>query len=439
MKIRFYNARILAMDDSFDILEGELWVKENKILYIGDGKDTERILKEEEGGRIEWDREIDVKRNLLMPGFKDAHTHTAMTFLRSYADDLPLQDWLNNQVFPKEALLTPEDIYWLTRHGIMEYLTSGITSAMDMYMQTGQIAQAAIDSGFRMVQVGSINDFGGRVSDCEREFQSLNNLHELSSYMFGFHAEYTTSREIMLGLADLAEKYKAPVWMHNSETKAEVEGCKERYHGLTPTQLFDELGIYNYGGGGYHCVWMDEKDLQIFKEKNLSVITNPASNAKLASGIAPIQTMLDMGIQIGIGTDGAASNNCLDMFREMFLTTALAKLRGMDASAVDARQVLKMATVNGARAMGLKNADVLAEGKLADLIMIDMRQPNMQPENNIVKNLVYSGSKQNVKMTMINGKILYEDGNFYTGEDLDYLNRKANEIIQRMICQSGEN
>jgi 5-methylthioadenosine/S-adenosylhomocysteine deaminase len=438
MNIRFYNARILPMDDSFEITEGELWVKGKKIIYIGDGSDTARILDKEPNGRIEWDREIDVERNILMPGFKDAHTHTAMTFLRSYADDLPLQDWLNTQVFPKEALLTPEDIYWLTRHGILEYLTSGITSAMDMYMQTSQIAQAAIHSGFRMVQVGSINNFGGTVAECEREYLDLNNMHELSSYMFGFHAEYTTSREIMQGLARLSHKYHAPVWMHNSETKSEVEGCKERYCGLTPTQLFDELGIYNNGGGGYHCVWMDEKDLQIFKDRNLTVVTNPASNAKLASGIAPIQKMLDMGINIAIGTDGAASNNCLDMFREMFLTTALAKLREMDASAVDAKQVLKMATVNGARAMGLEDCDLLAEGKLADMIMIDMKQPNMQPENNIVKNIVYSGSKQNVKMTMINGEILYEDGKFYVGEDAEFLNRKANEIIQRMIRQSAE-
>ena len=425
MNIRFYNARILTMDGNFDITEGELWVEGKKISYIGPSKAPEEVDK------VEWDRQIDAQRNLLMPGFKDAHTHTAMTFLRSYADDLPLQDWLNKQVFPKEALLTGEDIYFLTKHGILEYLTSGITAAFDMYMHTDQIAKAAVESGFRMVQVGAINDFGGTLEECEQDYLRLNSYNELSSYMFGFHAEYTTKRDTMRGLAALAERYHAPIYMHNSETKAEVAGCIQRY-GLTPTQLFDELGIFEYGGGGFHCVWMDQKDLDIYKEKGLYAVTNPASNMKLASGIAPIQKMLDMGITVAIGTDGAASNNCLDMFREMFLVTGLAKLREKDASAVDAREVLKMATVNGAHAMGLDDCDVLAEGKYADIIMIDMHQPNMQPENDIVRNLVYSGSKQNVKLTMVAGKILYEDGKFNIGTDPEVIYREANDILRRL-------
>ena len=432
MNIRFYNARILTMEDRRKMIEGELWVRGNRIVYIGDGSDIQRVYEENADTMLIWDREIDVNRNLLMPGFKDAHTHTAMTFLRSYADDLPLQSWLNDQVFPKEALLTPDDIYYLTRHGILEYLTSGITAGFDMYYSRDRIAQAAIDSGFRMVQVSALNDFGGTIGEMEEEYLKYNEIHPLSSYFLGFHAEYTTSLSLLEGVADLADKYHAPVYTHNSETKSEVDGCIERY-GKTPTQLFDALGIYNYGGGGYHCVWFDEKDIQIFRDRGLSVVTNPASNAKLASGIAPIQRMMDSGINIAIGTDGAASNNCLDMFREMFLTTALAKLRENDAAAADALEVLKMATVNGAQAMGLEDCDILAEGKIADLIMIDMHQPNMQPENNIEKNIVYAGSKQNVKMTMIDGVIRYYNGEFFVDEDPEYLYRKANEIIRRMV------
>ena len=435
MNIRFYNARILSMDGSCDIVSGELWVQGNKILYIGNGTDTDRIYKKQPGNIIKWDREIDAKNNLLMPGFKDAHTHTAMTFLRSYADDLPLAEWLNNQVFPKEALLTPDDIYLLTKHGIMEYLTSGITSGFDMYMKMGSGAQAAIETGFRYVLCDAINDFGGTVEEMEESYTKYNNMHELISYVYGFHAEYTTSLNIMEGIAGLAEKYKAPVYMHNSETKSEVEGCIDRY-GKTPTQLFNDLGIYNYGGGGFHCVWMSDEDIEIFKKRGLYAVTNPASNTKLASGIAPIQRYMDEGVNLAIGTDGAASNNCLDMFREMFLMTGLGKLREMDASAVPAEKVLEAATVGGARAMGLNDADVLAEGKLADIIMIDMHQPNMQPENNIVKNIVYSGSKQNVKMTMINGNILYEDMQFNIGIEPEEVYSQANAIIKRMISQS---
>ena len=422
MKIRFYNARILTMaEDNFDIIHGELWVDENKISYVGPGKENNE----------NWDREIDAKGNLLMPGFKNAHTHSPMTFLRSFADDMPLFDWLNNQIFPKEAQLTAEDAYWLTKLAIMEYLTSGITANFDMYFHADEIAKASIESGFRTVLLSSLNDFVSSLEAMEEEYVKFNHLHPLISYELGFHGEYTTSENLLKGVAKLAHQFKAPVYMHNSETEREVKECIER-HGTTPTSYLDSLGIFDYGGGGYHCVHMTEEDLQVCVDRDLSVITNPGSNTKLASGIAPLQKMLDMGIRIGIGTDGPASNNCLDMFREMFLATGLGKLREKDASAVPAEQVVKMATVNGAIAMGLKECDTLEVGKLADLIMIDLHQPNMQPLNNIVKNLVYSGSKQNVKMTMINGKILYEDNKFYIGVDPEVIYDKANEIINRM-------
>ena len=205
----------------------------------------------------------------------------------------------------------------------------------------------------------------------------------------------------------------------------------ERY-GLTPPALFDSLGLFDFGGGGYHCVYFTEEDMDLFAKKGLHVITNPGSNTKLASGIAPITRFLEKGINVGIGTDGASSNNCLDMFREMFLTTGLAKLRDKDASAVAPEEVLKMATTNGARAMGLMDCDVLAEGKKADIIMIDLHQPNMQPLNNIAKNIVYSGSKMNVKMTMIDGRILYYEGKYLCCDDPERLYAKANEIIRRL-------
>ena len=201
---------------------------------------------------------------------------------------------------------------------------------------------------------------------------------------------------------------------------------------MTPPQFLDSLGLFDYGGGGYHCVHFTEEDMDLFAKKGLHIITNPGSNTKLASGVAPITRFLEKGINVGIGTYGASSNNCLDMFREMFLTTGLAKLKEKDASAVDAEEVLKMATVNGAKAMGLTDCDILAEGKKADIIMIDLHQPNMQPLNNIAKNIVYSGSKQNVKMTMIDGRILYYDGRFLCCDDVEALYAKANEIIARL-------
>lgn len=427
MNIRIYNAKIITMVNGTDILEGEIHIEDERISFTGTAEEASGI----KDGTL-WDREIDACGNVVMPGFKDAHTHSAMTFLRSYADDLPLQEWLYNRVFPMEAKLTEEDVLWCSKLAIMEYLTSGITANFDMYMKNESNAKASADTGFRTVLCGSINDFGGTIEEIEEEYKHFNNYgSSLISYQLGFHAEYTTKRETLEWMAGLAKKYKAPVYTHNSETKAEVEGCVERY-GKTPTAFLDSIGMFNYGGGGFHCVHMTDEDLNICKEKNIWVVTNPASNVKLASGIAPVKKMLDMGIGLAIGTDGSASNNCLDMFREMFLVTALQKVSIPDAAAVDANDVLYMATVGGALSMGLTDCDTLEKGKYADLIMLDMHQPNMQPVNNISKNIVYSGSKQNVKMTMVAGKILYEDGKFNIGTDAEEVYAKANESITRM-------
>lgn len=427
MKIRIYNAKIVTMNTQTpshsienSILEGEIHIDGDSISYVGEKADN--------SADTTWDREIDAEGNLILPGFKNAHTHSGMTFLRSYADDLPLQEWLFNRVFPLEDQLTDEDVYWCSRLAILEYLTSGITSNFDMYKKNPAIAKASADSGFRTVLCGSINNFGGTVEEMEQEYLRYNDYHPLLSYQFGFHAEYTTDRDILEGMAALSDKYSAPVYTHNSETASEVAGCLERY-GMTPTALLDSIGMFEHGGGGFHCVHMTEEDLQICKEKNLWVVTNPSSNVKLASGIAPISKMLDMGINLAIGTDGAASNNCLDMFREMFLVTALQKVSTQDPAVVDANEVLKMACTGGALAMCLPDCTCLSPGQKADLIMIDLQQPNMQPINEITKNIVYSGSKQNVKMTMVAGKILYENGKFYVGAEPEEIYAKANEAI----------
>lgn len=427
MNIRLYNARILTMEEEKDIFLGEIRIQNEKIIYVGDGTDVKAVG--EASAEEEWE-EIDCKGNLLMPGFKDAHTHSGMTLLRSYADDLPLGDWLNKQVFPVEAKMTSEDIYHLTKLAVLEYLTSGITAIFDMYLTPESIARACDDTGMRCVQVGAVNNFSQSPELVEEMYLKLNEGSPLLSYQLGFHAEYTCSKDLLCKIAELSHKYQAPVYTHLAETEDEVAGCIERY-GMTPMAFLNSLGMFDYGGGCYHCVHMTDEDITIMKQKGLYAISNPGSNTKLASGIAPISEYLKKGVPVALGTDGPASNNCLDMFREMFLVTGLAKLKEKDASAVDATEVLKMATVNGALAMGLTDADVLAEGKLADIIMIDLNQPNMQPINNICKNIVYSGSKQNVIMTMIHGKILYRDGQFLLSDKPEEIYQKANEIINK--------
>ena len=419
MRTRFYNAQVLTMKD-LNIFSGEVWIEDNKISYVGKSKETS----------AHFDREIDVQNNLIMPGFINAHTHSGMTFLRSMADDMPLQQWLNEKVFPIEAKLTQDDIYYFSKLAILEYLTSGITTNFDMYLNPEAIVKASLDTKYRTVLCGAVNDFCLSVEDVERCFNEYNQENSLISYILGFSHEYTNSKEKIEQVAALSHKYKAPVYTHLSETEYEVSTCKEKT-GLSPVEYLCDLGVYDYGGGAFHCVHMSEHDLDLFQEKHLNVVTNPASNLKLASGIAPIQSMLQRNINVCLGTDGAASNNCLDMFREMFLVTGLAKYKEKDASAVDAYEVLKMATVNGAQALNL-NCGVLEAGKLADLIILDLHQPNMHPMNNIAKNIVYSGSKSNVKCTMVNGEILYEDGRFHVGFDIASLYDEIQRRVERL-------
>ena len=432
MNTRIYNARVLTMDGDTNIIEnGEVLVKGNTILYAGSKEGAIEYLQNSTD-TIMWNREIDANGNLVMPGFKNAHTHSGMTFLRSAADDMKLDDWLTQQIFPREALLTPDDVYIATKLAILEYLTSGVTAVCEMYLMPEVIAKAMEESGMRCVQCGGMNNFSQSLELQRKWFKELNKENSLTSYRLGLHAEYTTSKELLEQTAALAKELKAPVYLHNSETQAEVQGCKDRYNGLTPTEALDEMGMFEYGGTFFHGVHVTDHDMEIMKKHDIAVVTNPASNAKLASGIAPIEKYLKEGITLGIGTDGPASNNCLDMFREMFLVTGLAKLRENDASAVDAAEVLKMAAVGGAHAMGLTDCDSLKNGKKADLIMLDMHAPNMQPVNNIVKNVVYSGSKSNVLMTMIDGKILYEKGEFNIGEDPEKIYSEVQAIIDRM-------
>ena len=398
-----------------NITEGELWTENDRISYIGPSKDKE--------GK-KFDREIDCKGNLLMPGLKNAHTHSAMTFSRSLADEYCLNDWLHKAIFPREAKLTPDHVYWFAKLAYADYLSGGVTSCFDMYFHKYENAKAAVETGFRHVFCGAANDYGG-FEALEQNYIDLNDYDPLISFIYGFHAEYTTCEDNLKYMSELAHKYSAPVFAHISETAEEVAGCRERY-GVTPAALFDKLGIYDFGGGGFHCVWFTDEDREIFKKRGLWSVFNACSNLKLASGITPVYKFIKDGMNIAIGTDGAGSNNALSMFREMYLDCVLSNVETKNAAAVDPFTILKAGTSGGALCMGLTDCDVLDAGKKADIIMIDMNKPSMQPENNIARNIVYSADNSVVKMTMIDGRILYEDGRFTT-IDIDTVIRECNK------------
>lgn len=413
--IKFTNG--LVLDKYFNIIKEDVFVDGDSIVAIGEYDKTA-------------DTVYDLNGNLLMPSFKNAHTHSAMTFGRSFADDLPLQPWLYDKIFPLEAKLTPQDIYDLSMLAFLEYLTSGTSACFDMYYFPEMMAKASVDFGFRTVMTSGLNNFKESVNAVEDYYNKFNNYDSLVSYKLGFHAEYTTDKELIKGIAKLAEKYQAPVFTHASETKSEVEDCIKR-NGMSPTKYLNSIGIFNYGGGAYHSVWIDDEDIEIYKEKGIWAVINACSNAKLASGIAPVSKLLKSGVKVAVGTDGASSNNALDMFREMYTICATQKLNDKDAASTDANDILKASTIGSARCMGLTDCDVIDVDKKADLIVIDMHRPSMQPINNITKNLVYSGGKDIVKMTMINGKILYDNGEF-KNIDIEKIYANAQAVINRI-------
>lgn len=405
------NAKILSMDEDFDVKEGEIYIENGRIVSVGTCYNIEQI-----------DEVIDAEGNLIMPGFKNAHSHCPMVFARSLADDLPLSRWLNDVIFKLEAKLTGEDVYWFAQLAYLEYLAGGITSSFNMYYEPQAIVEAAKRVGYRTVLCGAVNNFK-ESSELLEKYYIKYNSEELVSFQLGFHAEYTTSIELMEKISELAHKYSAPVHVHNSETEQEVKGCLARY-GKTPTQLLDMLGIYDFGGSGFHSVFLDEQDIDIYIKRGVSAVINVCSNMKLASGLAPVQKYIERGLMLALGTDGASSNNALDIFREMYVLSLVQKVCTGNPQSGSPKKILEMAIKGGAKAMGLDECDALIPGKKADLIMIDLNQPNMRPMNNIVNNIVYSGNPSVVKMTMINGQVLYKDR--------EYLRVDSKEIIAKV-------
>lgn len=424
MKTLLKNAYILTMENE-KIIHGDILINNNRIESIKENIDI-----------LLADQVIECDNNLLMPGFKNVHAHGAMTFLRNRSDDVPLQKWLFEEVFPYENKLTSEQAYIFNKIAILEYLSSGITASLDQYLFPYETIKASLDMGFRTNII--------LVHDSKRSYVSLLNEWEdlIKTYNFkkdslirvfpGVHAEYTLLDEQIRLSKEIIEKYHLPFFSHNSETYQEVVDSYNR-HKLSPTQYFDSLGLYKYGGGLFHGIYVSNEDIDIIQKQNLSIISCPGSNAKLASGICPLRKLLDNSINIALGTDGAASNNSLDMFKEMYLASALSKLVNKDPSSIPSFEILKMATVNGSKAMQLNEAMYLKENQLADIIMIDLSNPSMRPIHNVINALVYSGSKSLIKMTMINGKILYKDNVYFLEEDIDKLYENCQKYLSEIF------
>lgn len=411
MKVLLKNARIIKMDDT-PVFNGDILVIDNRIAKIAEEIECE-----------DFDKFIDCKGNILLPGFKNAHAHSAMTFLRGGGKDLSLQDWLFTYCFPREDKLIPSDVYYSAKVGFCEYIAGGITSSLDQYFFPLETARAAEEIGFRVVLHGTFNPFTSKV-DLIRLYKEYNsNPNSLVTYQIGLHAEYTSDPESEKVIGEVLKELKAPFFVHISETEKEVKECYER-HGVSPVKYFDNLGFFDYGGGGYHCNFFSEEDIKIFKDKNVAIITNPGSNLYLKSGTCPVQKYFDLGFDIAIGTDGPASNFDLDMFQEM-------RMIHENNPNIPCYEILKMATTNGAKAMRIPDCDSLQEGKLADIIMID-KSVIKDNEELSLNAIVENGNKRLVKMTMINGNVLYKEGGFIIGQKLIDIYRKCKEVKERI-------
>lgn len=431
MKYLFKNAKVLTMNSQMEILDDcDVLVENDCIKCVGNIGPEDRDKAQA----------IDCTGKLLMPGFINGHTHVPMSILRNYADDMELQTWLFKYIFPVEERLTGEDVFFSSLLGIMEMLATGTTCFIDMYFFMDDIARAVEMSGIRAhLSRGMICNEKGP------DFSKVESLNESISFFknwngaangritgaFAPHAIYTCSPEFIKAVRDAAEKLGAPIHVHLDETLTEHENSLKDYN-KTPTKHLYDLGLFDLKTIAAHCVWITDEDISLLKEKNVTIAHNPKSNLKLASGIAPIPEALSKGVNVILGTDGVASNNNLSMFEEISLAALIQKGAKQDPLLVSAKEAIRMATVNGSKALGRDDLGEVAPGKKADLILIDLDKPHFLPLHNPVSALAYCAQGSDVCLTMVNGRILYENGDFKT-IDREKVQHHIQKICERIF------
>lgn len=391
----------------------------------------------------EWqaDRVIDCTNKLAVPGFVNTHTHAAMTLFRSYADDMVLMDWLQNKIWPAEEKLVAEDVYWGTQLAIAEMIKSGTTTFSDMYFHMPQVAKAVAKTGIRAVlargMAGIAPNAEQALIESEEFFHQYNNTADgRITVMLGPHAPYTCPPDYLKRVVMLAQRLGAEIHIHLSETSGEVDECKKKY-GKSPIELMKDIGVLQCGVVAAHCVHVSENDIMLMKEANVRIAHNPGSNMKLASGIAPVPAMQKAGLCVGLGTDGAASNNNLDMLEELRLAALLHKVHTFDPLLVPAKTAVNMATIDGAQTLGLdKVTGKIAPGFKADITLFNMHSPHWYPRHDRISLLAYSAGSGDVDTVMVNGKILLEN-KCLTTIDEEQLMYEANKRGMRLINKSS--
>lgn len=403
-------------------------VEDGKISYIG--KDLPDSFAADEV--------IDGKGMLATAGMVNTHGHVSMTLLRSYADDMALMDWLENKIWPIEAKMNAKDIYWGAMLGIAEMLKSGTTCFADMYCFMDDVARAVAETGIRANLsrglIGLAPDKDDKLAEntqLVKDWQGYDNGRIRITY--GPHAPYTCPVEYLQKVIEAAQDNNAEIQMHLCETKGEVENCIKE-HGVTPIKLMDQLGMFEQGTIAAHCVYLTEDDMDIMAAKNVRVAHNPQSNLKLASGIAPVARMLEKGICVGLGTDGASSNNNLDMLEECRAAAMLHKTTTLNPLAVPAAQAWDMATVNGAKVLGFDELGNLSAGQQADIVLWNMHKPYWYPRHNKLSLLVYAANSSDADTVIVNGKVVLQNGSM-TLFDEEKIYAEANLRAQKLLLK----
>lgn len=425
------NAELITNDESKPLITcGYIGIKDGRIAFISDSLPENAEAREV----------IDGRNKIAMPGLVNAHSHSAMTLMRNYADDMALEKWLFDNIFPVEAKLTDKDVYWGTMLGISEMLKSGITAFADMYMFMDEVARAVTETGIKANLCKSPVQFfeDGQLKRLDKSQGTIDYYNSYHNSADGrikvfveIHSVYMFNENTLRNAAQLAKQMNTGIHIHLLETVSEVESSNKDY-GMTSIEICRETGVLDVPVMAAHCVHLTDSDLRIMQEKKASVVHNPTSNLKLGSGIARVPDMMDMGINVCLGTDGAASNNNLNMFEEMNLAAILHKGIAMNPQLMKAQDVLKMGTVNGARAIGFDDTGVLSEGMKADIILVDTDKPHFYPKNDPMAMIVYSAQAADVDTVIVDGSILMKNREF-THIDEEKIKFEVESLSKRLL------
>ena len=406
MKYLLKNAKLLSGETVFVLTDGAY------ITYVGDTEPESRV-----------DRVIDCTNKLLMPGLYNCHTHAAMTLFRGYGEDMPLDRWLHEKIFPAEELLTSRAVYNASMLAVAEMIRGGTVSFSDMYFFCEDTARAVEETGIKANISRSISSFDPdidmsrdyRFAEAKALYSEWNNAASGRIKIdISLHSEYTNVERACVAVGEYAASLGANMHIHMSETESEHEECKARHGGLTPVAYFEQCGCFEAPVTAAHCVWIEDGDIEILARHGATAVYNPVSNLKLGSGVMPLAKLLDAGVNVALGTDGTASNNTVDIFKEMHVGAIVQKGFTRDLSRIGAGDLIRAATEAGARAQGRADCGAVKAGMRADIILVDLCALNNIPYYDLRYTAVYSANSSNVTMTMVDGKILYENGEFTT-------------------------